>query len=51
MSEDRDPKKEYDQAHGTPTGADHKDLDTASTAMPLHERPLAITPKSSGGVE
>ena len=51
MSEERNTTKEYDAQHGTPEGAKPMELDTTSTAMPLHERPMPIEPKQTGGVE
>jgi hypothetical protein len=51
MSDERDSTKEYDQKHGTPKGVEPAEVDTTSTAMPLHSRPMPIAPKTSGGVD
>lgn len=48
MAEDRNTIKEYDQQHGTPKGAEPKELDTAPSASPQHNRPLPVAPKSGG---
>ena len=47
MSEIKDPNKEYDAKHGTPKGAEPS-VDTASTALPMKERPLPFKPMSGG---
>ena len=51
MSEERDTTKEYDQQHGTPKGAEPAEVDTTSTAMVDHSRPMPFTPKSGGVAE
>jgi hypothetical protein len=51
MSEERDTTKEYDQQHGTPKGTEPTEINTTSTSMVDHSRPLPFTPKSSGSVE
>ena len=47
-TEQRNPTKEYDQQHGTPKGAEPKEIDTAPAAAPLHNKPSPIVPKSGG---
>jgi|WetSurMetagenome_2_1015567.scaffolds.fasta_scaffold145132_3 hypothetical protein len=47
MAEIKDPKKEYDGAHGAPKGWEPKENDTASTAMPQSQKPLPF--RKTGG--